>query len=120
MWLVSPMGRGLVQRDKEVSYGHIQLVLGRARHDQRSRRRTDHLHVGADRIRISDADSFFNEVLRKVERLLGIDAHDPLPVQQGVAVLQSYLQQRLGVGGSDFSDDLSPVVSQLFAHISLA
>ena len=72
-------------------------------------------HKGAQRIKINDADSFFNEVLRKVERLLGIEPQDLLPVEQGVAVLQSYLQQHLGLGGSDLAGDLSTVVSQLFA-----
>ena len=69
----------------------------------------------AERIPIDDADSFFHGLLRKVESLLGIDPQDPLPVEQGVAVLQRYLHQHLGLGGSDLKGDLSAVVSQLFA-----
>lgn len=72
-------------------------------------------HQRAQRIEINDADSFFKEVLRKVERLLGVEPQDAHPVEQGVAVLQGYLQQHLGLGGSDLADDLSSVVSQLFA-----
>ena len=72
-------------------------------------------HQGAQRIRIDQADNFFDEVLRKVERLLGVEPQDPFPVEQGVAVLQGYLQQHLGLGGSDSAGDLSSVVSQIFA-----
>ena len=72
-------------------------------------------HLGAERARINDADSFFKEVLLRVERLLGIDPQGPLPMERGVAVLQDYLQQHLGLGGSDFTGDLSSVVSQIFA-----
>ena len=72
-------------------------------------------HRRAERIRIDDADSFFHGVLRKVDSLLGIGPQDPHPVEQGVAVLQRYLHQHLGLGGSDLRGDLSAVVSQLFA-----
>lgn len=66
-------------------------------------------------ISIDDADSFFDGVRRTVERLKGIESQDPEPVEQGVAILQSYLRQQPGLGNSDFAGDLSAVVSQLFA-----
>ncbi len=70
---------------------------------------------GAERIPIDDADSFFQELLSKFERLRGINPQDPPPIEQGVAVLQRYLHQHLGLGGSDLPGSLSGVVSQLFA-----
>ena len=75
---------------------------------------------GAERISIDNADSFFQEVLGKVERLRGINPQDPPPIEQGVAVLQRYLDQHLGLGGSDLPGGLSGVVSQLFALSSAA
>ena len=70
---------------------------------------------GAERIPIDDADSFFQELLNKFERLRDINPQDPPPIEQGVAVLQRYLHQHLGLGGSDLPGSLSGVVSQLFA-----
>ena len=77
-------------------------------------------HQGAERVPIDDADSFFYELRGKVERLRGINPQDPPPIEQGVAVLQRYLDQHLGLGGSDLKGGLSAVVSQLFALSSAA
>ena len=74
----------------------------------------------AERVPIDDADSFFHELLGKIERLRGINPQDPPPIEQGIAVLQRYLDQHLGLGGSDLQGGLSAVVSQLFALSSAA
>ena len=74
----------------------------------------------AERISIDDADSFFQDILRRVERLLRINPQNQPPVEQGVAVLQRYFDQHLGSGGPDVQGDLSSVVSQLFALSSTA
>ena len=69
----------------------------------------------AERIRIEDADSFFDGVRRAVERLKGIGHGDVEPIEQGTSILQNYLRKELGIGGSDLEGNLSAVVSQLFS-----
>lgn len=69
----------------------------------------------AQRIPVEDADSFFARVLRKVELLLGIEPQNPEPVEQGVAMLEGYFHQHLGMASTDFGSTLPALVSQLLA-----
>ena len=70
-------------------------------------------HRQAEVISIEDADGFFDGVRRRVERLKSIESQDLELVDQGVALLQSHLQQHLGPGASEIGGDLAGVVSQI-------
>ncbi len=70
-------------------------------------------HRQAEVISIEDADSFFDGLRRRVERLKGIESQNLELVEQGVALLQSHLQQHLGSGASEIGGDLAGVVSQI-------
>ena len=70
-------------------------------------------HRQAEVISIEDADGFFDDLRRRVERLKSIESQDLELVDQGVALLQSHLQQHLGPGASEIGGDLAGVVSQI-------
>ena len=70
-------------------------------------------HRQADVISIDSADSFFEDLRRRVERLKGIQSQDLEPIEQGVALLQTYLHQHLGSGVVENGAALTAVVSQI-------
>ena len=70
-------------------------------------------HRQAEVISIENADSFFDALRRRVERLKGIESQDLKPLEQGVALLQTYLHQHLGPGVAEIGGDLTAVVSQI-------
>ena len=69
----------------------------------------------AGRITIEDADAFFAELLRRVERLKGIKPGDGGRIDRGVSILQNFVRRDLGIGGSEIDGRLSSVVAQLYS-----